>query len=125
VPIEITELKSKSGHEVLRMNFIAEVTLADVEQYQQRTPDGRYGGWGSLVVGNVTSVSSEVKKKLSSRKRDGASSPVAIVLASPLMRMAASLAMRVIGSTESEYFKSEAEALAWLDERLTDAKKRR
>ncbi len=125
MPIEISELKTRSVHEVLRINFITEVTLADVEQYQQRTPDGRYDGWGSLVVGNVTSVSSEVKKKLSSRKRARTGTPVAIVLSSPLMRMAASLTMRVLGTTGSEYFKSEAEGLSWLDERLTELKKRR
>jgi hypothetical protein len=125
VPIELSELKTKSGHAVLRTNFVSEVTIPDVEKYQQATPEGRHVGWGHLVVGNVTGVSSEVKKKLSSRKRDGAGQPVAIVLSSPLMRMAASLVMRITGNTESESFKDEATALEWLDVRLTEFKNKR
>jgi hypothetical protein len=124
VPIELTETKTKSGHPVLRANFISEVTMADAELYHQRTPPGRYEDWGYLVVGNVTSVSSDVKKKLSSRKREGKPQPVAIVLTSPLMRMAASLVARLSGSGESETFRSEADALAWLDAQLTAAKKK-
>ncbi len=121
MPIETAELKTKSGHSVLRLNFVAEVTLADVEKYHQKTPDGRYDSWGQLVVGNVTSVSSEVKKKLTSRKRSSPRMPpVAIVLSSPLMRMAASLIMRVMGTGESESFKTEADGLSWLDERMTE-----
>ena len=125
MPIEVTELKTKSGHPVLRTNFVSEVTLADVEKYHQRTPLGQYDGWGYLVTGNVTSVSSEVKKKLTSRQRPTAGrQPVAIVLESALMRMAASLITRVTGSGESESFKSEADALAWLDAQLGKLKKR-
>jgi hypothetical protein len=124
VPIEITELKTRSGHPVLRTNFVAEVTIADVEKYHQRTPPGRYDGWGYLVTGNVTSVSSEVKKKLSSRQRPtNGKQPVAIVLESALMRMAASLITRVTGSGDSESFRSEADALAWLDGQLARIKK--
>jgi hypothetical protein len=123
VPIEVTEVKTKSGHSVLRTNFVAEVTLADVEKYQLRTPVGQYDDWGHLIVGNVTSVSNEVKKKLSSRKRAlDTQPPVAIVLLSPLMRMAASLTMRLMGNDASESFKSEADGLAWLDDRLGAAR---
>jgi hypothetical protein len=125
VPIELTELKTKSGYPVLRTNFITEVTLADVEKYHQRTPPGQYDGWGYLVIGNVTGVSSEVKKKLSSRQRPSpGKQPVAIVLESALMRMAASLITRVTGSGESESFRSEADALAWLDDQLGRLKKK-
>jgi hypothetical protein len=125
VPIELTELKTKSGYPVLRTNFITEVTLADVEKYHRRTPAGQYDGWGYLVIGNVTGVSSEVKKKLSSRQRPSpAKQPVAIVLESALMRMAASLITRVTGSGESESFRSEADALAWLDDQLGRLKKK-
>ncbi len=124
MPIELTELKTRSGHPVLRANFITEVTVADVEKYHQRTPAGQYDGWGYLVIGNVTGVSSEVKKKLSSRQRPASGKqPVAIVLESALMRMAASLITRVTGSGESESFRSEADALAWLDVQMGKAKK--
>jgi hypothetical protein len=123
VPIEVTEVKTKSGHPVLRTNFVSEVTLGDVDKYHQRTPPGQYDDWGHLVVGNVTGVSNEVKKKLSSRKRTiDTQPPVAIVLSSALMRMAASLTMRVMGNDNSESFKSEEDGLAWLEERLNEKK---
>lgn len=124
MPIELTELKTKSGHGVLRTHFVNEVTLSDVEKYQQQTPPGKYDDWGYLVTGNVASVSSEVKKKLSSRKRTSSPMPVAIVLDSALMRMAASLVARASGTAESETFKSEADALAWLDGQLAKARRK-
>lgn len=123
MPIELTELTTRSGHRVLRTHFVTEVTLGDVDRYQQQTPPGKYDEWGYLVTGNLTSVSSEVKKKLSSRKRASSPMPVAIVLDSALMRMAASLVARATGTAESETFKSEADALAWLDGQLTARRK--
>lgn len=123
MPIELKELKTKSGHFVLRTDFVTEVTLADVQKYQQQTPAGQHDGWGFLVVGNVTGVSSEVKKALSSRTAKNPM-PVALVLASPLMRMTASLVMRVVGTGSSDSFKTEAEALEWLDVQLTQLQRK-
>jgi hypothetical protein len=51
--------------------------------------------------------------------------PVALVLASPLMRMTASLVMRVVGTGISDSFKTEAEALEWLDVQLTQLQRKR
>ena len=51
--------------------------------------------------------------------------PVAIVLLSPLVRMAASLTTRLMGNGESESFKSEADGLLWLDEKLEAARRKR
>jgi hypothetical protein len=122
VPIEVQELKTKSGHPVLRAMFIKEVSVADAEKYHSSLiPGAHYDGWGHLVVGNVTGVSSEVKKVLSRQKPDPRNPPpIAIILDSALARMAASLAMRLTENGNSDYFKTEPEALAWLDERMKE-----
>jgi hypothetical protein len=111
VPIEVQEVKTKSGHPVLRAMFIKEVSVADAA----------YDGWGHLVVGNVTGVSGEVKKVLSRQKPDPRNPPpIAIILDSALARMAAALAMRLTENGNSDYFKTEPEALEWLDQRMME-----
>ena len=100
--------------------------MTDVEKYHQKTPDGRYDSWGQLVVGNVTSVSSEVKKVLGSQKPDARNPPpVAIILSSALARMAASLTMRVTGNHNTDSFRTEAEALEWLDGTMAEFNRKR
>ncbi len=127
MPIELTETKTKSGHPVVRTNFITEVTPADARTYFAKvTPGGNYDGWGHLVVGNVTGVSSEVKKLLASRKTDPKNPPpVAVVLASALARMAASLTMRLTDNHNTDSFKTEEEGLLWLDERMAEFNRKR
>lgn len=126
MPIELSETKTKSGHPVIRTNFITEVTIADVEKYLPKvSPGGPYEAWGHLVVGNVTGVSSEVKKVLSSQKSPDDPPPVAVVLGSALARMAASLTMRLTGNENTDSFKNEEEALSWLEDRMAEFLRRR
>jgi hypothetical protein len=126
VPIELSETKTKSGHPVVRTNFITEVTVADAQKYFAKvTPGGDYDGWGHLVVGNVTGVSSEVKKILGSRKSPGNPPPVAVVLTSALARMAASLTMRLTDNHNTDSFKTEEEGLLWLDGRMAEFLRKR
>lgn len=122
VPIEVKELKTKSGHPVLRATFIKDVTVADAQGYHaQLVPGARYDGWGHLVMGNVTGVSGDVKKVLAAQKPDPLNPPpVAIILDSALARMVAGLAMRLSENDNTDSFKSEAEALEWLDARMTE-----
>lgn len=122
MPIELSETKTKSGHPVLRANFINDVTAADATGYHSRLlPGAQYDGWGHLVVGNVTGVSGDVRKVLASRKPDPRNPPpVAIILSSALARMAAGLAMRLTENDNSETFGTEAQALEWLDGRMTE-----
>ena len=127
MPIDVQELKTKSGYRVLRANFIKEVTVAEAERYHATLlPGAPHDGWGHLVVGNVTGVSGEVKKVLSSSKTDTRNPPpVALILTSALARMAANLTMRVTNNDNSESFKSEAEGLAWLDARMAQFEAKR
>ena len=127
MPIEVSELKTKSGHPVLRAEFISEVTVADARGYHaQLVPGARYEGYGHLICGNITGVSSEVKKVFASQKADPDNpSPIAIILSSALARMAAGLTMRLTDNSNSDAFKTEAEALEWLDARMTEYLKKR
>jgi hypothetical protein len=121
VPIELREIKTKSGHPILHTTFITEVTMTDARAYHVRViPGGEYQHWGHLVVGNVTGVSGEVKKLFASKQSPTHPPPVAIVLTSALARMAASLTMRLTNNSNSESFKNEQEGLEWLDTKMSE-----
>lgn len=127
MPIVVTEVKTKSGHPIARAEFIAEVTVEDARRYHADVAvGGKYDGWGHLATGNVSGVSPEVRKVLSAQKPDPRNPPpVAVILSSAIARMAASLAMRLSENENTDSFKNEAEALAWLDERMTEFMKKR
>lgn len=126
MPIELSIVKTKSGHSVVRTDFITEVTVADAQRYFAKiSPGGAYDGFGHLAVGNVTGVSSEVKKILSSLKSPENPAPVAVVITSALVRMAASLTMRITNNSNTDSFKTEEEAMLWLDERMTEFTRKR
>jgi hypothetical protein len=127
MPIDTSELTTRSGHKVLRAVFSGEVTVEEAKRYLSRIiPGGEYEHHGHLVLGNVTWVSSEVKKVLGSVKADENNPvPVATLFTSALTRMTAALVMRLSGNDNSEVFRDEAQALEWLDERLTTYHARR
>lgn len=117
MPIETSELKTRSGHLVLRVVFSGDVTVAQARAYHSSVlPGAQYGLHGHLALGNVTGLTSEVKKVLGSAQADPKNPvPVAIVMVSPMLRMMASLITRAGGNENSQFFKDEAEALEWLD----------
>ena len=120
MPIASTELKSASGHAVLRSVYQEPITVADAEKFIASVRDGApYRHHGHLIVGQLTSVSGEVRKVLTSEKADPANPPpVAMVMQSALIRMISSLAMRGGGNENLEFFKDEASALTWLDAQM-------
>lgn len=121
VPIATRELLTASGHPVLRAVFSGDVTVEEAKRYHASIiPGGPYEWHGHLVLGNVAGISAEVKKVLGAVRPDPSNPvPVALVMDSALLRMTASLVMRLSGNDNNEAHKDEASALAWLDERLT------
>lgn len=122
MPIELTQLKTRSGHPVLRVNFQSEVTPYDAAEFmRQAVRGGEFFGYGHLVVGDISGLSSAVRKVLTSEKtRPTNPPPVAIVLVSALTRMVASVAMRLTDNENNEYFKNEVEAKDWLEARMNE-----
>jgi hypothetical protein len=120
MPIETSEVLTRSGYPVLRAVFSGEVSVDDAKRYHGSiTPGGRYEWYGHLVLVNVAGVSAEVKKVLGSARPDPTNPvPVALVMVSALTRMTANLVMRMSGNDNNEAFKDEAGALAWLDARM-------
>jgi hypothetical protein len=118
MPILLSEVKTKSGFLVARSEFISEVTVEEAVAFMKKTAPGTaYEGMPFLVVGNVTGVSAEVKKALQPASPPKRPAPVAVVLSSVFARVAAGLMLRASGGAgNSEYFKTEAEALSWLDQ---------
>ncbi len=127
MPIDLKELKTKSGHPVLRANFVKEITVAEARQYHALlVPGAQYDGFGHLVTGNVTGVSGDVKKVLASQKPDPRNPPpVAVILDSALARMAAGLAMRLSENDNTDAFKTEQDALDWLDGRMAEYQRKK
>lgn len=116
MPILLSEVQTPQGRTVARAEFVTEVTVQDARRFLEQTGIGtRYEKLPFLVVGNVSGVSSEVKKALANPHRLEKPMPVAVVLNSALARMVASLMLRG-NDHSSAYFKNEADALAWLDE---------
>ncbi len=120
MPIDTQELTTPSGHPVLRATFSGDVTVAEAQRYHgQLLPGQRYEFVGHLIVGNVSGVSSDVKRVLGSAKADPKNPPpVAIVLSSAIARMVAGLVMRTGNNENTEFFASPADALEWLDARV-------
>lgn len=120
MPIDVKETKTKSGHPVLRATFITEVTVMEAKAYHASLiPGGKYDGFGHLILGNVTGVSSDVRKVLASQKPDPRNPPpIALILESALARMAAGLATRLSENDNSDSFKNEQQAMEWLDTRM-------
>lgn len=127
MPIEVSEVKTRSGHLICRAHFAGDITVPEARAYhEQLVPGARYGACGHMAVGNVAGVSPEVRKVLSSQRPDPLNPPpVAVVLTSAIARMAASLAMRMSDNANTEAFKSEADALAWLDGRMAEYEARK
>lgn len=126
MPIHLSDLKTKSGHRVARAEFVTEVTIDEAGAFMRKTAPGtEYEGVAFLVTGNVTGISNAVKKALKPEASQGNLAPVAIVLTSAIARMLAGLMIRSSGEARSEYFKTEAEALAWLDGAITEFKANR
>ncbi len=120
MPIETAEVKTTSGHPVLKAVFSGDVTLPEAQAYHsQLLPGQRFHRCGHLVVGNIRGVSSEVKKLLSSYKADPVNPPpVAIVLGSAILSLVAGLVTRSTGNENTEYFNDERAAMEWLDGRV-------
>lgn len=127
MPIVTTETTTASGHKVLRAVFSGTITVKEAEAYHRSLlPGATWEHHGHLVLGNVTDISSDVKKVLSSAKADPVNPiPVALVIPSAMMRMLASLVTRVGTNDNSEFFRDEAAGLAWLDGALTRYHQRR
>jgi hypothetical protein len=122
VPIELTQLKTRSGHPVLRVNFRAEVTTFEAGEFLRKVArGGEFFGYGHLIVGEVESLSGAVRKVLTSEKAKPTNpTPIAMVMASALTRMIATLAMRLTDNENNEFFKNESEALEWLEARMVE-----
>ncbi|MGV3622275.1 MAG: hypothetical protein ACO1OB_15770 [Archangium sp.] len=119
----MTEVRTPLGARVLRTEFVHEVTLSEAQKYIRE-----YGAASPnadspfLIVGNVTGLASEVRKVLQPSGIQ-LKAPVAVVVSSAIARMLASLMLRASGGNElSEFFKTEAEALPWVDEMLARKK---
>lgn len=126
MPILSTELKTRSGYPVLRSLYQEPITVADAQQFIASVKQGtRWANHGQLIVGQLTSVSGEVRKVLTSEKADPANPPpVATVLRSRLLRAVAMLLGKATNAN-LQFFKDEAEALEWLDGQLRTFEARR
>jgi hypothetical protein len=103
---------------VLRSVYEGDITVEDARRFvDQVKPGAPYDHHGHLVLGKMLDVSKEVRKVFSAQKPVDPNNPlpVALVVPSALLRMAISLAMRASENHNTDFFKDEASALAWLD----------
>ncbi len=103
---------------MLRSVYEGDITVEDARRFvDQVKPGAPYDHHGHLVLGKMLDVSKEVRKVFSAQKPVDPNNPlpVALVVPSALLRMAISLAMRASENHNTDFFKDEASALAWLD----------
>jgi hypothetical protein len=127
VPIRTDDVKTKSGHLVLRSTYVEPITVQDAEQFMKLVAAGApHEHSGHLVVGKVTALGSDARRVLESKRANPENPPpVALVIGSAVVRMVASLAMRGGGNENGEFFPDEAKALEWLDARMSTYAQRR
>ncbi|MDX2009406.1 MAG: STAS/SEC14 domain-containing protein [Myxococcaceae bacterium] len=121
-------MRTASGHRVLRSVYEGDITVEDARRFvEQVKPGGPYDHHGHLVLGKMLEVSTDVRKILSSQKPLHADNPipVALVVPSALLRMVVSLVLRASENPNTDFFKDEASALAWLDGALTRYEQKR
>jgi len=126
--ITTSELRTASGHPVLRSVYEGDITPEDARRFIEKVkPGAPYHLHGHLVLGRVLDVSSEVRKILGSEKPPDPDNPppVALVIPSALMRMAVSLVMRASGNSNTDFFKDEASALLFLDRAMPEFERKR
>lgn len=121
-------VKTASGHRVLRSVYEGDITVEDARKFvDQVKPGAPYDHHGHLVLGRMLEVSNEVRRILGSQKPVDPANPlpVALVVPSALLRMVVSLVMRASENPNTDFFKDEASALAWLDGAMATYEKKR
>lgn len=111
-------VRTASGHRVLRSVYEGDITAEDARRFvDQVKPGAPYDHHGHLVLGKMLEVSTDVRKILSAQKPHDSNNPipVALVVPSALLRMVVSLVMRASENPNTDFFKDESSALAWLD----------
>ena len=123
MPIHVSEVRTANGAKVLRTEFVHEVTLSEAQKYiREYGAASPHADSPFLVVGNVTGLGADVRKVLQPTDIQ-LKAPVAVVVSSAIARMLASLMLRASGGNDlSEFFKTETEALPWIDEMLAKKK---
>jgi hypothetical protein len=126
MPITSAELKTRSGYALLRSVYQEPITVADAERFIASVKKGTpWANHGQLIVGQLASVSGEVRKVLTSEKADPANPPpVATVMRSLLLRAVATLLAKA-SNANLQFFKDEATALEWLDGQMRTFEARR
>lgn len=122
MPIAFTEEKTPGGKTILRSVSSGVITAADAgSTFQRLGPGEPFEGAGLLsLIAPGAEFSAEARKAFT---YDGSgsrlSSPVAVVVESAPMRVMLSFVVRMAGmGGHTKFFSSEAQARAWLVERL-------
>jgi len=90
-------------------------------------PGATYDHYGHLVLGTILNVSNDVRKVLGAQAPADPNNPipVALIIPSAMMRMGVSLVMRASGNPNTDFFKDEAEGLAFLDGAMAEYERKR
>jgi uncharacterized linocin/CFP29 family protein len=126
--IKSTPIRTASGHLVLQSTYSGDVSVEEARNFIDAVkPGGPYDHHGHLVLGTMLDVSKDVRKVLGAQKPHDPNNPlpVALVVPSAMMRMVVSLVMRASENPNTEFFKDEAQALAFLDRAMAEYERKR
>lgn len=124
MPIVFAADKTPKGNPFVRTMSSGAVTAADAQALNAALVPGQpLSGLALLgVVAPGASFSAEARQAFTTGNNDPTAKrmPVAVVVSSAPLRVMISFIIRIAGSAdETRFFSNEAEALAWIDEKLS------
>jgi len=123
MPVEISTFHLPCGARCVRMDCVGDVDKADADQIMKQVDlGGPLHGLPTLgLTQRMRSLSADARGVFGRRSDGGAKeSWRAVVVTSPLARVASNFLMRVYRLKKHRLFAKEADAVSWLDERVRE-----
>lgn len=120
MPYELSTFELPDGRRCARLVYLGTVTGEDADAaLAQCEPGGSVHGFPVLALGQtMTGLSPEARAIFSSPRRNAFTEKMALVIASPVLRVMANFVLRVRRNGLQRLFQTEAEAIGWLMEKI-------
>lgn len=120
MPYQISTFDLSDGRRCVRLDWSGTMTGEEADAaLAECEPGGSVYGLPVLALGHrMTAMAPEARAIFSSPRRNSFTEKMALVIANPVLRVAANFVLRIRRSELQRLFTSEAEAIAWLTEKI-------
>jgi hypothetical protein len=121
MPYQISTFQLPDGGRCARLTWTGDISGEDANAALAHCErGGSVHGLPVLALGHqMTGLSREARAIFSSPRSDAFSAKMALVIANPLLRVTANFVLRVRRNTMQRLFKTEADAISWLMEKIS------